>query len=49
MLLNWLDSGAEKLALPGAQRPVGQLEGFRRFHEPLGRWFDGFLDHWLAP
>ena len=48
ILLEWLRSGAERLALPGAQNAEGQLVSYGDHHEPLGRWFDRFLDHWLS-
>jgi GMP synthase (glutamine-hydrolysing) len=48
ILLDWLESGADRLALPGAQQSDRQLHAYREHHEPLGHWFDRFLDHWLS-
>ncbi len=48
ILLHWLESGMERLALPGAQQADGQLDSYGEHHEPLGLWFDRFLDHWLS-
>ncbi|MFE1603032.1 glutamine amidotransferase [Methylobacterium sp. ID0610] len=48
MLCRWTVRAAERLALPGAQDRVRQLEG-RYMHDPqVARWLDAFLDHWLA-
>ncbi|WP_407529316.1 glutamine amidotransferase [Methylobacterium oryzisoli] len=48
MLCRWTVRAAERLALPGAQDRMRQLEG-RYMHDPhVARWLDAFLDHWLA-
>lgn len=48
MLCRWTVRAAERLALPGAQDRVRQIEG-RYMHDPhVARWLDAFLDHWLA-
>ncbi|ACA16338.1 glutamine amidotransferase class-I [Methylobacterium sp. 4-46] len=48
MLCRWTVRAAERLALPGAQDRVRQIEG-RYMHDPqVARWLDCFLDHWLA-
>jgi len=48
ILLHWLNSATERLALPGAQQADGQLDSYNQHHEPLGHWFDRFLDQWLS-
>ena len=48
IMQRWLHQGAEHLDDPGAQPAAAHHVGFRRHHEPLGTWLEGFLDHWLA-
>ncbi len=49
MICRWTVRAAERLALPGAQDRVRQIQG-RLQHDPhVARWLDRFLDDWLAP
>ncbi len=48
MMEEWQHRAAESLDLPGAQSADQQRAGFERHDAALGRWLDGFLEHWLA-
>jgi GMP synthase (glutamine-hydrolysing) len=39
---------AERLALPGAQDRVRQIEGRLMYDPHVSQWLDRFLDHWLG-
>ncbi len=45
----WHERDADELAHPGAQTVPTQLRDNAELAEPISRWLDGFLDHWLAP
>jgi GMP synthase (glutamine-hydrolysing) len=45
----WVKSTPDLASRPGAQSEAEQMAGSGRFDAPLHEWFDGFLDHWLAP
>jgi len=44
----WLDKGAHRLALPGAQTAPAQRAAHLRCDGRLAQWLDAFLDGWLA-
>ena len=46
---SWIKSTADLASRPGAQSEAEQMDNSGRFDAPLHDWFDGFLDHWLAP
>ncbi len=43
----WMNKGAERLKLPGAQQPAEQIAGFHKYDPNILQWLDDFLDHWL--
>ena len=46
---SWIKSTPDLASRPGAQNEAEQMDNSGRFDAPLHDWFDGFLDHWLAP
>ena len=47
MICRWTVVAAERLATPGAQDRVRQIEGRFLYDPHVRRWLDRFLDHWL--
>ncbi|MCG7393768.1 glutamine amidotransferase [Microvirga sp. ACRRW] len=47
MLCRWTVVAEERLAAPGAQDRIRQLEGRFQYDPHVSRWIDRFLDHWL--
>ena len=45
----WIKTCPDLASRPGAQSEAEQMANGARFDAPLHDWFDGFLDHWLAP
>ncbi len=48
MMRLWTVRAAHRLVLPGAQSREAQIETGDRVDADVGRWLDGFFDHWLA-
>jgi len=48
-LERWIGRRGERNFLPGAFAPDRQLADHARHDGPLGRWFEGFIDGWIAP
>lgn len=44
----WLDEASHMLSQPGAHDRERQLADAQRFDEPMARWFESFLERWLA-
>jgi GMP synthase (glutamine-hydrolysing) len=49
MLKGWIERRGERNNAPGAYSPVRQLSDNRKYDAPLGEWFVGFLESWVAP
>jgi GMP synthase (glutamine-hydrolysing) len=47
MLCRWTVIAEERLATPGAQDRVRQLDGRFQYDPHVSRWTERFLDHWL--
>lgn len=47
MICRWTVIAAERLAMPGAQDRIRQIEGRYLYDPHVSRWLDLFLDHWL--
>ncbi|WP_112661785.1 glutamine amidotransferase [Microvirga flavescens] len=47
MICRWTVKAEERLALPGAQDRIRQIEGRYLYDPHVSRWLDVFLDHWL--
>lgn len=48
MICRWTVVAAERLATPGAQDRVRQINGRFQYDPHVRLWLDAFLDHWLA-
>ncbi|MGO4706755.1 glutamine amidotransferase [Microvirga sp. 2MCAF38] len=48
MICRWTVTAAERLATPGAQDRIRQIEGRYLYDPHVSRWLDSFLDHWLG-
>lgn len=48
-LERWIGRRGDRNRMPGAMPPEQQLAGHGRHDAALGRWFEGFLNRWIAP
>jgi GMP synthase (glutamine-hydrolysing) len=48
MICRWTVVAEERLATPGAQDRIRQLDGRYQYDPHVSRWLERFLDHWLC-
>jgi GMP synthase (glutamine-hydrolysing) len=48
-LKRWIERRGERNLADGAHPPERQLADHAKYDAELGRWFTGFLEHWVAP
>jgi len=48
-LKRWIERRGERNFVDGAHPPERQLADHAKYDTELGRWFTGFLEHWVAP
>jgi GMP synthase (glutamine-hydrolysing) len=48
LMVRWLDEDRDRMGFPGVHSRERQIADSQRYDEPMGAWFEGFLESWLA-